>query len=461
MRFRSRRHKALKRQTIKRKRVGGHYLASGADTIVWKRNPNAAYPWLGLPIGCKNDTPFIPPFFERPDFLEYDPVVRMIHKGSTELPIHTAIKEWSERPEHIFAKMHMNTFIDDGVYETDTDVILAEPARKLTTALKDPKIVSALGYDYFSSETKNETEVEPSREGEEEVINMIRYAKERYPGITGWNALLTRTQKMDIQHLQGKERLSALFEIARVLVHIGGEWIHYDLHAANMAIMKDGVAVIHDFSNAVLREGFKKKVVEDQDLGIALVTLYGFAGELLITAGVKKSIYEGIDKEKLVSWLTDERLQQLARVWDLLAVLKEIHNTWGKVRRDWITYSTIKAANEITKNITANPPTATADVVSEIVWTCIQEISVANEIEFKKMSMKEEREVARQYWATVNKARDGKVAASAVPLPEPKRRGRPTGKMTEEAKAAMTAKRAARPKIKDETSLTYTSNLQE
>lgn len=451
------RRKTLKRRTIKRRRVGGDYLASGADTIVWKRNPNAAYPWLGLPIGFKNDTPFIPPFFERPDFLEYDPVVRMIHKGSTELTIHTAIKEWSERPEHVFVKMHMNTFIDDGVYETDATVITYPRCYRLGDKVDDPKLKAALKYgDYYKQADDNANE--DTEDEEKKAKEVIIENKKRYLGVTGWYGLLTRTQKTDIYKLRGKEYLVALFEIARTLVHINGEWIHYDLHAANMAIMKDGVAAIHDFSNAIFPEGFTKKLLEDQDLGFAFANQYEFAGELLRRADVRKS--EGINSEKLVTWLTGERLQQVARVWDLLAVLKAIHSASGVLPRlDWVTYSAAKAANEIIANINANPPTATVDVVNEIVWTCINEISSAYQIEFKKISMEEEREVARQYLATVNKARDGKVAAPAAPAPapaapaappaaEPKRRGRPPGKMTEEAKAAMAAKKAAKAQDK-------------
>jgi len=241
----TRRRRGLRR-TIRRKRhqKGGDYLNSGADVLVWDRNPTADKPWLGLPIALITkdekgntipETLSIPPGFGT--LAKYgDPVVRMILLRRGEMDFHRGLKEWSET--NPFVKMHLNTFAgSNGVYTTHPKMVVNDET--LIAAATDPDIKAALEHDYFPG----------------------KYASKR-PGVEAlakvdsgkWYGLITRRQQTDIRDMQDDLAIIPLLTLTQPLLRTDGFWIQYDLHDGNMALMLDGTPVIHDYGRMKFRD---------------------------------------------------------------------------------------------------------------------------------------------------------------------------------------------------------------
>lgn len=233
-----------RRRTFRRKRhqKGGDYLAGGEDTLVWEQTSAAGQPnWMGLPIALTTkdehghripEKPEIPPGFTTLDTYG-EPVVRMVLLRAGEMGFHRALKEWSA--ENKFVKMHLNTFAGStGVYSTHPKVVVnAVPI----TAATDRVIRAALEHEYF-----------PGNPVKRAYVSDLA----KTPG--DWYGLITRRQGKDIKWLDPDPAIRALITLTQPLLRTDGFWIAYDLHDGNMAQMKDGTPVIHDYGRMKFRD---------------------------------------------------------------------------------------------------------------------------------------------------------------------------------------------------------------
>ena len=162
----------------------------------------------------------------------YDPVVRMVSSGDGEIAIHRTLKDMIAKKtppfNDDFVTMHINLWAGGGMYRVDYEQTL-------------DKVITQGGADADEKATKLEA------------INAKFYS-----GAKGrefkWYGLITRTQVKDIGDLPKEARIAPLCDILRTLLHIDGRIVHFDLHHKNMAIMKDGTAVIHDVGRMKLRD---------------------------------------------------------------------------------------------------------------------------------------------------------------------------------------------------------------
>ena len=196
---------------------GGELIAGGADTLVFydlKLNDDGVATPEQYPVPDKP---------ERNDHTmkliqEFKAVVRMICTSDNEYRMHQALKEWSQKDGGYldsFITMHMNLWVD--VYKVNVA----------------------------------ETEKNVIAQGQN--IDKWEKVMSKWPG-GQWYGLITRYQGNDLADIHPDERVHALCDLLRTLIHIDGRFVHTDLHMGNAAIMLDGTTVMHDFGRARFRD---------------------------------------------------------------------------------------------------------------------------------------------------------------------------------------------------------------
>ena len=210
--------------------TGGKLFAMGADTPVFNKITTDPAQWNGFPVMWTDvgttDTKKKEKQMQLDALItEYGAVVRMVSAGDGEIPIHRMLKEMIKAKEapfnSPFVVMHINLWAYNGIYRVSAD--------------ETQKLVSTL------------------QPAEQDKISKLSRIMGRF-GAYKWYGLVTRTQKADVAQLIGRPRIDALCGLLRVLLHIDGRIVHYDLHARNMAIMQDGTPVIHDVGRMKIRD---------------------------------------------------------------------------------------------------------------------------------------------------------------------------------------------------------------
>jgi hypothetical protein len=220
------RDKVLETQPMK-PQEGGKFWKSGADTPVF--NNEVVGEWNGFPIihkDAKKDAGWLDKQIKT-----FNPVVvRMVSAGDGEIAIHRALKDAFNQKVPIFdefVKMHINLWAGGGMYRVD----YAETLKMVTEQDKKDNAKMA-----------------------ERLANINARFSEGTKGTLKWYGLVTRTQARDVYDLDLSKKISALCTILRVLLHIDGRIIHFDLHSRNMAVMLDGTPVIHDVGRMKIRD---------------------------------------------------------------------------------------------------------------------------------------------------------------------------------------------------------------
>jgi len=216
---------------------GGNLFAMGVDTPVFNKNDPPVGGWNGFPVmlvPTKEELEKLAPAdiekekkktLGKTDWFSktietYDPVVRMVSSGDGEISIHRTLKDMVDKNippfDDPFVKMHMNLWV--GLYRVN----YAETEKKVAAAAPT-------------------------------MLTRLQRVNDRF-GNFKWYGLVTRTQKMDIGGMLLVDQISPLCDILRTLLHINGRVVHFDLHSKNMAVMRDGTAVIHDVGRMKLRD---------------------------------------------------------------------------------------------------------------------------------------------------------------------------------------------------------------
>ena len=206
---------------------GGVFKWAGADTPVFNKDPVGD--WNGFPVMWVDPKEVDKAKQEERQkqlnalITKYDAVVRMVSAGDGEIPIHRMLKGMIKDNvppfDSPFVKMHVNLWAGSGIYRVDEEktydkVLLQNDARKTANL--------------------------------EHIITRF--------GSFKWYGLVARTQKADVSALKGDARIKALCALLRVLLHIDGRIVHYDLHTGNMAVMNDNTPVIHDVGRMKIRD---------------------------------------------------------------------------------------------------------------------------------------------------------------------------------------------------------------
>ena len=185
------------------------------------------------------------------------------------------------------------------------------------------------------------------------------------------------------------------------------------------------------------------------------MTVVEFDGDL--SAAADKNAYLGTLYKDPVY---ETRYHHLARIWDLLAVLRAVSFRAQKVLLaggDPTKYDVVRAlasgaANILVGLVRADPPAATRDRVKNIVNGCCSGIATKLRGSFKIMTDDEQDRLAKLYWDNVNDARTGaKAPAAAAPAAAPGGGKRVTGgdPTAEELEAAAAEAAAAAGKNPD------------
>ena len=122
----------------------------------------------------------------------------------------------------------------------------------------------------------------------------------------------------------------------------------------------------------------------------------------------------------------ETRYHHLARIWDLLAVLRAVSVRAQKliqksiIQEEIDKYDVVRAlawgaANILVGLVRADPPTATRDKVKNIVNGCCSGIATKLGSVFDIRTDDKQDELAKMYWDNVNDARTGKKAPAAAP----------------------------------------------
>jgi GNAT superfamily N-acetyltransferase len=211
---------------------GGVFKWAGADTPVF--NNEKVREWNGFPImwmeGVDEEKKKERQAWLDGQLKKFGAVVRMVSSGDGEITIHRMLKDMITKKDppfnDDFVKMHINLWAGPGIYRVNYDQTLA--------AVK----------------TQND-----GKAGKLERINarFADAAKTQGKGFK-WYGLITRTQSMDVSDLPIVNRVHALCTILRVLLHIDGRIVHFDLHWRNMAVMGVGTPVIHDVGRMKIRD---------------------------------------------------------------------------------------------------------------------------------------------------------------------------------------------------------------
>jgi hypothetical protein len=213
--------------------TGGKFKWAGADTPVFNKESDGIADWNGFPImllPTEEELKKLPPKMkekavqsaaQRKPWLDglitkYEPVVRMVSSGDGEIAMHRTLKDMitneSDPFNDPFVTMHMNLWALNGIYRVN---YAATEAMVATQKDKDEK------------------------------LRKLRHINDRF-GRFKWYGLVTRTQEKDIENMEVEKQIAPLCDILRTLLHINGRVVHFDLHYGNMAVMRDGTAVIHD-----------------------------------------------------------------------------------------------------------------------------------------------------------------------------------------------------------------------
>jgi hypothetical protein len=224
------RDKVLETQPMK-PQEGGKFRWMGADTPVFNNeNVNG---WNGFPVmwvdvgkdRAKAEAQL------KGWIDKYDPVVRMVSSGDGEIAIHRTLKDMIDRKtppfNDPFVTMHINLWASDGIYRVD----------------------------YLKTEEKVRTQGTDAAEK----LEKLKKINSRFTRVAAgrgfkWYGLVTRTQLKDVGNMNKVEQIAPLCDILRTLLHIDGYVVHFDLHHKNMAVMRDGTAVIHDVGRMKLRD---------------------------------------------------------------------------------------------------------------------------------------------------------------------------------------------------------------
>jgi hypothetical protein len=463
---------------------GGKLFAMGADTPVFNKDP--AGDWNGFPVMWVDPKEVDKAKQEERQkqlnalITKYDAVVRMVSAGDGEIPIHRMLKGMIKDNvppfDSPFVKMHVNLWAGSGIYRVDPEktydkVLLQNDARK-TAKL-------------------------------EHIITRF--------GSFKWYGLVARTQKADVSALKGLPRIKALCALLRVLLHIDGRIVHYDLHTGNMAIMQDGTPVIHDVGRMKIRDvladfapwevcrpgSWNKRILRTVLMPIFEWPNYNmdygqyfyiamffkdlrkkgeapFVKEVFPTptkegewvhndmpmneanrAAFEKWLDESSGptgdalpkRQRHINWIktqpglrvydasgnvvdpkaapgpflfldppTETRYHQIARVFDILSVLKAL--AWNMRDGSVAFYYARKTAVKIINLLSTSPPTATKENINKTIRAYLELTGTRNDYDGNTPEDEE-------YWATkyldeVNDARSGpKGSAVAAPAPAP------------------------------------------
>ena len=204
---------------------GGKLFAMGADTPVF--NKAAVDTWNGFPVMWAVDPLSDTKKQDQLDALikQYDGVVRMVSAGDGEIPIHRMLKGMLKDKvppfNSAFVTAHINLWAGNGIYRVD------------------PNATKAM--------------VNRHQAAESDKIAKLNRIMERFAAFK-WYGLVARTQKLDVTRLSDTPQIEALCAMLRVLLHIDGCIVHFDLHTSNMALMRDGTPVIHDVGRMKIRD---------------------------------------------------------------------------------------------------------------------------------------------------------------------------------------------------------------
>jgi hypothetical protein len=428
---------------------GGELIAGGADTLVFydpiKFKDPKDTSWFNDPIKTQEMMEEYPvPYDIKRDSVEklikkYRAAVRMISEKGTEMRVHRALKSWfGAKQLNSFVQMHTNVWASNGVYRVDIDATSPN--------------VSGNVYKWEES-------------------MQSRYGK------YNWYGLITRYQTADIYELSGQKRLTCMGELLRTLLHIDGQFVHFDLHMGNAAIMRDETTVIHDFGRAKIRDYMQpftdyylsypdpnnKRVfrnalielftqVKQEPDEMMMFDQYFFISSYLnsekdkiynMTNWLNMSSYvhgnEESNKKNLIgnripfamlpkfssidvypNWqeirydtgtkrelaiksdgsasmcfmnpMYETRYHHIARIFDILAVLKGFRPGFGKV-------SANNTAKKLLDMINTEIPCANREDVERVINECLIEAYKEAGLEYKVTTKQAEIEQAEQYWA--------------------------------------------------------------
>lgn len=149
---------------------------------------------------------------------KYRPVVRVIPAYGNEIVIHRTLKKWcsDETGPYLdkYTQMHMNLWAGDRLFKVDT--------------AKTKERISGPFADAFAEKAKS---------------------------IPDWYGLPTRYQRSNIVDIKNlDQKVAAVKDILKTLIHVDGKFVHFDLHMGNAAVLVNGTAVLHDFGRSKLRD---------------------------------------------------------------------------------------------------------------------------------------------------------------------------------------------------------------
>jgi hypothetical protein len=368
---------------------------------------------------------------------KYRAVVRMIRVNGTEMRVHRAIKGWfGTKQLDPFVQMHTNVWASNGVYKVDKD----RTNREVT------------GTDKWKDAMKG------------------TYGK------YNWYGLVTRYQNPDIFTLSGKERMTHLGELLRTILHIDGQFVHFDLHMENAATMRDGTTVIHDFGRAKIRDymqpftdyylsypdpnnkrvfrnalidlftqvkqepdemmmfdqhffisSYLNSIKDKNDISdwlnvssyvpgneesnkknlignripfamlpkFSSIDVYPNWQEIRYDTGTKRELAiksNGSASKCFMNPMYETRYHHIARIFDILAVLKGFRPGFGKV-------SANNTAKKLLDMINTEIPCANREDVERVINECLIEAYKEAGLEYKVTTKQAEIEQAEQYWA--------------------------------------------------------------
>jgi len=151
---------------------------------------------------------------------KYRPVVRVIPANGNEIVIHRTLKEWcSDKTGPYldkYTQMHMNLWAGDRLFKVDMVKTKEQISGPLADDVKESKKIAS---------------------------------------IPEWYGLPTRYQRSNIEDIKNLgQKVAAVKDILKTLIHIDGKFVHFDLHTGNAAVLANGTAVLHDFGRSKLRD---------------------------------------------------------------------------------------------------------------------------------------------------------------------------------------------------------------
>ena len=436
---------------------GGEMIAMGADTPVFYDTrfkdssfPDPSdvesllleYPTLANP---SNDTWLVKML------KKYRPVVRLVPDEGEELPIHTTIKEWLEPSTgpylDSYVKMHTNVYVEDGLYLVDIPTTYKSvPAGNLKDKLG---LATKNGQDetWYGLLTRHQ-KADISRLEPQQKVSSMKDILKTLLHIDG------RFVHYDL-HMGN----AAIMDDGTVVIHDFGRSkirdflqkhtdysVSYPKNYNDRIFRADSIHDIADDSEysmkygqffyiaryfvkekgAIESKGFKswldtssydpahpeKNLIKDRNPRVipedGRVNLYEVKEDLE---------YDEVTKiETIVRWSAEHgpyymepkyetRYHQIARIFDILSVLKPLHDYMGTQFTE-----ASRVARDLLMAIHSTPPTASAERVREILVT--HKLVDTSTIEADNVE-------ADAYWKSVNPARNGKMKDPAPTEPQP------------------------------------------